>query len=161
MYYGFISWELWDWVEDVLYEVWLKVVVCILSLDLGVDFCLVEIIIQIGSFKGVVWFMQCVGCSGYQFGVISKIYFVFIYVLEFIEVVVLCWAIVNGELESCLFYIWFFDVLVQYLVILAVFEGFCLVEILLEVRGIFVYVSIIDEEWAWCLAYICLGGQAL
>lgn len=45
MYYSFIDKEVWIWVENVICEEKLKVVVCIFSFDFGVDFVFVEIII--------------------------------------------------------------------------------------------------------------------
>ena len=161
MHHGSISRELRDWVEDALHEARLKAVVCTSSLDLGVDFRPVETIIQIGSPKGVARFVQRAGRSGHQPGAVSTIYFVPTHALELIEAAALRRAIANGELESRLPYIRSFDVLVQYLVTLAVSEGFRPAEILPEVRGTFAYASITDEEWAWCLDYIRSGGQAL
>jgi ATP-dependent Lhr-like helicase len=161
MHHGSISRELRDWVEEALHEARLKAVVCTSSLDLGVDFRPVETIIQIGSPKGVARFMQRAGRSGHQPGAVSKIHFVPTHALELIEAAALRRAIANGELESRLPYIRSFDVLVQYLVTLAVSEGFRPAEILPEVRGTFAYASITDEEWAWCLDYIRSGGQAL
>lgn len=161
MHHGSISRELRDWVEDALHEARLKAVVCTSSLDLGVDFRPVETIIQIGSPKGVARFMQRAGRSGHQPGAASKIHFVPTHALELIEAAALRRAIAQGELESRLPYIRSFDVLVQYLVTLAVSEGFRPAEILPEVRGTFAYASITDEEWGWCLDYIRSGGQAL
>ena len=161
MHHGSISRELRDWVEDALHEARLKAVVCTSSLDLGVDFRPVETIIQIGSPKGVARFIQRAGRSGHQPGAVSTIHFVPTHALELIEASALRRSVANGELESRLPYIRSFDVLVQYLVTLAVSDGFRPSAILPEVRGTFAYASITDEEWAWCLDYIRSGGQAL
>lgn len=161
MHHGSISRELRDWVENALHDARLKAVVCTSSLDLGVDFRPVETIIQIGSPKGVARFMQRAGRSGHQPGATSKIYFVPTHALELIEAAALRRAINKGELESRLPYIRSFDVLVQYLVTLAVSDGFLPAKILPEIQGTFAYGSITEEEWAWCLDYIRSGGQAL
>ena len=58
-------------------------------------------------------------------------------------------------------YIRSFDVLVQYLVTLAVSDGFYPKEIYEEVKKTFCYSSISPEEWQWCLDFITTGGKSL
>jgi ATP-dependent Lhr-like helicase len=161
MHHGSISRELRDWVENALHENQLKAVVCTSSLDLGVDFRPVETIIQIGSPKGVARFMQRAGRSGHQPGAVSIIYMVPTHALELVEATALRYAIQKGELESRIPYIRSFDVLIQYLVTLAVSDGFRPEEILPEVRGTYAFRSITDDEWAWCLNFITTGGASL
>ncbi|MCB0585058.1 MAG: DEAD/DEAH box helicase, partial [Phaeodactylibacter sp.] len=161
MHHGSIARELRDWVEDALHQGILKAVVCTSSLDLGVDFRPVESIIQIGSPKGIARFMQRAGRSGHQPGALSKIYFVPAHSLELIEAAALRRAIKAGELESRIPYIRSFDVLLQYLVTLAVSEGFRPEEIYGEVKGTYSFSSMTEDEWAWCLDFITTGGQSL
>ncbi|MCB9299712.1 MAG: ligase-associated DNA damage response DEXH box helicase [Lewinellaceae bacterium] len=161
MHHGSISRELRDWVENALHEGILKAVVCTSSLDLGVDFRPVDNIVQIGSPKGVARFVQRAGRSGHQPGALSRIYFVPAHSLELIEAAALRRAINEGELESRVPYIRSFDVLLQYLVTLAVSEGFRPEEILPEVRGTYAFSSLTDDEWAWCLDFLTTGGQSL
>jgi len=159
MHHGSISRELRDWVEEALHEGKLKAVVCTSSLDLGVDFRPVEQIIQIGSPKGVARFMQRAGRSGHQPGKTSRIYFVPTHALELIEAAALRGAILTGEVESRFPYIRSFDVLVQYLMTLAVGDGFYPAEILAEIRNTFSYESVSDAEWAWLIDFLTRGGS--
>ncbi len=161
MHHGSISRELRDWVEDNLHSGNLKAVVCTSSLDLGVDFRPVETIVQIGSPKGVSRFMQRAGRSGHQPGAISRIYFVPTHSLELIESAALRKAIDDKLLESRDPYVRSFDVLVQYLVTLAVSNGFEPDIIYKEVKKTFSFKSISKEEWNWCLQFITSGGAAL
>ncbi len=161
MHHGSISRELRDWVENALHNGTLKAVVCTASLDLGVDFRPVETIIQIGGPKGVARFMQRAGRSGHQPGALSRIYFVPTHSLELIEGAALRQAIADGELESRIPYIRSFDVLVQYLVTLAVSDGFCPDEIYREIKSTFSFSSITPEEWAWALRFITSGSDSL
>ncbi len=161
MHHGSISRELRDWVESALHDGTLKAVVCTSSLDLGVDFRPVETIVQVGSAKGVARFTQRAGRSGHQPGALSKIYFVPTHALELLEGAALRNAIEAKAVESRTPYIRTFDVLIQYLITLAVGEGFFPPEILPEIRGTFCFNSISDEEWAWALDFITSGGQAL
>lgn len=161
MHHGSISRELRSWVEDSLYDGHLKAVVCTSSLDLGVDFRPVETIIQIGSPKGVARFMQRAGRSGHRPGALSTIYFVPTHSLELIEAAALREAIEKRIVEERIPYVRSFDVLVQYLITLAVSEGFKPNVILPEIRSTFSFHSISDEEWNWCLDFITRGGASL
>ncbi len=161
MHHGSISRELRDWVENALHDGILKAVVCTSSLDLGVDFRPVETIIQVGSPKGVARFIQRAGRSGHQPGAVSKIYFVPTHSLELLESAALRQAAEEQQLESRIPYVRSFDVLIQYLVTLAVSDGFRPDQILSEIRGTFSYSSISDQEWSWLLDFITTGGESL
>ena len=150
-----------DWVEQALHSEKLKIVVCTSSLDLGVDFRPVETIIQIGSPKGVARFIQRAGRSGHKPGAVSKIYFVPTHSLELIEASALRTAIEEKDIESRIPYIRSFDVLAQYLVSLAIADGFDPSVIYKEIKGTFSYESISEEEWSWVLEFIKTGGDAL
>lgn len=161
MHHGSISRELRFWVEDALYTGLLKAVVCTSSLDLGVDFRPVEAIVQVGSPKGVARFMQRAGRSGHRPGAVSRIYFVPTHTLELVEAAALRQGIADNLVEEREPYARSFDVLVQYLVTLAVSDGFYPKEIFEEVRKTFSYESISAEEWQWCLDFITTGGKSL
>ena len=161
MHHGSISRELRDWVEEQLHEGKLKAVVCTASLDLGVDFRPVETVIQVGSPKGIARFIQRAGRSGHQPGAISKIYFLPTHSLELTEAVALREGIKSGMVEERLPYIRSFDVLLQYLVTLAVGEGMDPRIILNEIRQTKSFESVTDEEWHWLLQFLVNGGKAL
>ena len=161
MHHGSISRELRDWVEDQLYHGELKAVVCTSSLDLGVDFRPVETIIQVGSPKGVARFMQRAGRSGHAPGQLSKIYFVPTHSLELIEAAALRNAIAQNLVEDRIPFIRSFDVLIQYLITLAVSDGFDPRQIYKEVKSTFSYNSIEPDEWNWLLNFINTGGASL
>jgi ATP-dependent Lhr-like helicase len=161
MHHGSISRELRDWVENALHEEQLKAVVCTSSLDLGVDFRPVQTIVQIGSPKGVARFVQRAGRSGHQPGALSRIYFVPTHAWELVEVAALRSAIKEEVVENRVPYVRSFDVLVQYLVTLAVSEGFRPGEIFEEIKKTFSFQSVSEEEWAWALDFIVTGGSSL
>ena len=161
MHHGSIDRKMRDWVENALHEGTLKAVVCTSSLDLGVDFRPVETIIQVGSPKGVARFVQRAGRSGHRPGAESKIYFLPTHSLEIMEAAALQTAMDENQLEARIPYIRSFDVLVQYLITLAVSEGFFPARVRQELQQTYSFASITDEEWAWCLAYITSGGEAL
>ncbi len=161
MHHGSISKELRNWVEEALHDEKLKAVVCTSSLDLGVDFRPVETVIQVGSPKGVARFAQRAGRSGHQPGKTSNIYFLPTHALELVEAAALREALKNQEIENRDPYARSFDVLVQYLVTLAVGDGFEEKATYQEVVNTFSYSTITPEEWQWLLHFITTGGQSL
>ncbi len=161
MHHGSMSQNMRGWVEDQLHEGKLKAVVCTSSLDLGVDFRPVETIVQVGSPKGVARFLQRAGRSGHQPGAVSKIFFLPTNSLELAEAAALREAMQRGIVEDRVPYMRSFDVLIQYLLTLAVGAGFRSEETLAEVRGTFSFESITNEEWHWVLHFITTGGASL
>jgi ATP-dependent Lhr-like helicase len=161
LHHGSLGEETRKWVEAALHEGKLKAVVCTSSLDLGVDFRPVDTVIQIGSPKGVARFMQRAGRSGHRPGATSKIYFVPTHSLEIIEGSAMRYAIKNDKVESRIPYIRSFDVLIQYLVTLAVSDGFTPEQIFKEIKQTHCFNSTTWEEFAWCLAFITTGGKSL
>lgn len=161
MHHGSISRPLRDWVENALHEGLLKAVVSTSSLDLGVDFRPVEAVVQIGSPKGIARFLQRAGRSGHQPGALSKVYFVPTHSLELLEGAALRSAVDKGVIEQRIPYIRSFDVLIQYLVTLAVSDGFEPPVIFEEIRQTYSFQHVSPEEWAWVLRFIQTGGASL
>lgn len=161
MHHGSLDRKLRDWVENALHEGILKAVICTSSLDLGVDFRPVETIVQIGSPKSVARFLQRAGRSGHRPGAKSVIHFVPTHSLELAEASALRRCAASGQIESRTPYLRSFDVLVQYLVTLAVSEGFQPGQVLTEIRKTYCFSSVTDEEFAWCLDFITTGGNSL
>jgi ATP-dependent Lhr-like helicase len=161
LHHGSLGEELRQWVENALHDGILKVVVCTSSLDLGVDFRPVDTVIQVGSPKGVARFMQRAGRSGHQPGATSKIYFLPTHSLEIIEGSALRYAIAHNEIEQRIPYIRSFDVLIQYMVTLAVSDGFRADELYSEVVQTHCFASVSRQEFNDCLDFITQGGKLL
>jgi len=161
MHHGSLDSQIRTWVENALHEGILKVVVCTSSLDLGVDFRPVDRVVQIGSPKGVSRFVQRAGRAGHQPGLPSLVYFVPTNALELIEAAALRNAIEQDDLESQFPPTLSYDVLIQFLVTLAVGEGFepnALYEIIKKTES---YASLSPEEYQWILEFITKGGSSL
>jgi len=161
LHHGSIDREIRDWVEDALHKGKLKVVVCTSSLDLGVDFRPVETVIQIGSPKGVARFIQRAGRSGHQPDAVSKIYFVPTHSLELVEGAALKEAMLRDMVEDKQPLIKPYDVLIQFLVTLAVGKGFNQSTIYKEVKSTFAYQTLQRQEWNWLMRFISTGGDIL
>jgi ATP-dependent Lhr-like helicase len=161
MHHGSLDNELRAWVEQALHAEALKVVVCTSSLDLGVDFRPVDTVIQVGSPKGVARFMQRAGRSGHSPGAISKAYFVPTHSLELLEGAALKEAIKKGIFESRDPMLLTMDVLIQYMVTLAVSDGFYADELFNEVKTSFAFADLKRNEFNQLLDFITTGGKTL
>ncbi len=162
LHHGSLSKKIRRWVEKSLHDGDLKAVVCTSSLDLGVDFTPVETVVQVGSPKGVARFLQRAGRSGHQPGSTSRIYFVPTNALELIEAAALKTAATDKvALESRDPILKPYDVLIQYLITLAVSDGFNAPELFKEVKSTFAYQTITEKEWNWIMDFITTGGQSL
>ena len=161
MHHGSIDKKIRLWVEEALRNETLKVVVCTSSLDLGVDFSPVENCIQIGSPKGVGRFIQRAGRSGHQPKAQSSIYFLPTHAMELIESVALQKGIKNQKIEDRIPYLNSYDVLIQFLMTLAVGAGFDPVKIYPVVTSSFCFQALDQERWQWILNFLIRGSQSL
>ncbi len=161
MHHGSLDNELRAWVEEALHAAILKLVVCTSSLDLGVDFRPVDTVIQIGSPKGVARFMQRAGRSGHHPGATSKAYFVPTHSLELLEGAALKYGIEHEIFESRDPVLLAFDVLIQYLVTLAVSDGFKAEETYQQIINTFAYADLTRNEFHDILQFITRGGKSL
>lgn len=161
MHHGSIEKKTRLWVEQAIRNGNLKAVVCTSSLDLGVDFSPVEAVVQIGGPKGVARFLQRAGRSGHRPGAVSKINFVPTHAIELVEASALKKATQEQHIEERIPYLNSFDVLIQYLLTLAIGPGFYPDEIYKEVKSTFCFQAISDEQWNWVLNFITVGSQSL
>jgi len=149
------------WIEENLSNGKLKAVVSTSSLDLGIDFKPVDTVIQIGSAKGVARFLQRAGRSGHSPFETSKIYCVPTHSLELIEVSALKEAVKNNVIEPRDPQVLCFDVLVQFLMTLAIGAGFYPDEIYPRIKETFAFQEMTEEEWKNILDFLTIGGKAL
>ncbi|MVZ66933.1 ligase-associated DNA damage response DEXH box helicase [Sphingobacterium sp. DK4209] len=161
IHHGSLSDEVRVWVEEALHAGRLKAVVCTSSLDLGVDFRPVDCVIQIGSPKGVARFLQRAGRSGHRPDATSIIYYVPTNSLEIIEGDSLKFAVKEKIVEQRIPYIRSFDVLTQYLMTLAVGDGFDPQQIFAEITQTHCFESVTQEEFDQCMGLLLHGGTSL
>ncbi|MBS1526257.1 MAG: ligase-associated DNA damage response DEXH box helicase [Bacteroidetes bacterium] len=161
MHHGSLDNEVRNWVEQALHAEALKVVVCTSSLDLGVDFRPVDTVVQVGSPKGVARFMQRAGRSGHHPGATSRAYFVPTHSLELLEGAALKQGIRQGIYESRDPMLLSMDVLIQYMVTLAVSDGFRADELFKEVKTTYAFADLARQEFNELLDFITHGGRVL
>ncbi len=161
MHHGSLDNELRNWVEQALHQGILKLVVCTSSLDLGVDFRPVDTVVQVGSPKGVARFMQRAGRSGHHPGAVSKAYFIPTHSLELLEGAALKEAISHVNFESRDPILLAIDVLIQYMVTLAVSDGFRADQLFKEIKSTYAFADLRETEFSQLLEFITTGGATL
>ena len=138
-----------------------RAVVATSSLDLGVDFAPVDLVMQIGSPKGVARLLQRAGRSGHSPGRVSQIVCVPTHAFELVEVAAARDAIRDGKIESRDPVDRPLDLLAQHLVTRAIGGGFTRDEIMRELKTTRAYAALTDAELDWVLDFITRGGVAL
>ena len=138
-----------------------RAVVATSSLDLGVDFAPVDLVMQIGSPKGVARLLQRAGRSGHSPGRVSQIVCVPTHAFELVEVAAARDAIRDGKIESRDPVDRPLDLLAQHLVTRAIGGGFTRDEIMRELKSTRAYAALTDAELDWVLDFITRGGVAL
>lgn len=161
IHHSSIDSELRNWIEENLSSGKLKAVVSTSSLDLGIDFKPVDTVIQIGSAKGVARFLQRAGRSGHSPFETSKIYCVPTHSLELIEVSALKEAVKQNVIEPREPQVLCFDVLVQFLMTLAIGDGFYTEETYQRIKQVYTFQEMTDEEWKSIIDFLTIGGSAL
>ncbi|QEG02725.1 putative ATP-dependent helicase Lhr [Stieleria maiorica] len=161
LHHGSLDRSVRRWVESGLREGSLRAVVCTSSLDLGVDFTAVDLVVQIGSPKGAARLLQRAGRSGHQPGAESRLAFVPTNAIELIELAAAQDAIRSGHLEARPLINKPLDVLAQHVVTIAIGGGFRSEELLDEIRSAYAYQSLSKQEWQWVLDFVVRGGSSL
>lgn len=139
----------------------LKLVICTSSLDLGVDFPMVERVYQVGSPKSISRFIQRAGRSGHTPTGVPRIYFVPTHALELFEYMATELAIERGLKEDIIPPELSFDVLAQHMVTLAANEGLIPDVVFEEVRETYAYRKLERYSFDNLLDFLTKGGRSL
>lgn len=139
----------------------LKLVICTSSLDLGVDFPMVERVYQVGSPKSISRFIQRAGRSGHTPTGVPRIYFVPTHALELFEYMATELAIERGLKEDITPPELSFDVLAQHMVTLAANEGLVPDEVYPEVKKTYAYRKLERYDFDNILLFLTKGGKSL
>ena len=161
IHHGSIDYELRNWIEEAIHTGVLKAVISTSSLDLGVDFKPVDTVVQIGSPKGVARFLQRAGRSGHSPYETSRIYFLPTHALELVEAAAIKEAAKTQNIESREPIVMAFDTLIQYMVTLAVGDGFDDKKLYEEVKSTHAFRLMEQSEWNWMMQFITTGGDSL
>jgi len=139
----------------------LRGLVATASLDLGIDWGDVDLVIQMGAPKGSSRLLQRIGRANHRLDEPSKGIIVPGNRFEYLEARAALDAIDDGELDPEVFRPGALDVLAQHILAMAVAAPFQQDELLAEVRSAAPYAGLRQETFEEILNFIATGGYAL
>ncbi len=139
----------------------LRAVVCTSTLDLGVDWGDVDLVIQLASPKGASRMVQRIGRANHRLDEPSRALFVPANRFELLECQAAREAIAENALDSEERRTGALDVLAQHVMGCACSEPFALVELYDEVRGAAPYRDLAWEDFEQVVDLVATGGYAL
>jgi len=161
IHHGSLSIEARRKVEAAVAAGRLRALVCTASLDLGVDWGDVDLVIQMGAPKGSSRLLQRIGRANHRLDEPSEAILVPGNRFEYLEARAALDAIGEGELDPELFRPGALDVLAQHLMAAACAAPFDEAAMLDEVRGAAPYAGLSEELFRQVLGFIESGGYAL
>ena len=148
-------------VEAAMVAGTLRAVVCTGSLDLGIDWGDVDLVIQIGAPKNVKRLVQRIGRANHRYNAPSKALLVPANRFEVVECVAALEAVLEGELDGDPRGPGPRDVLCQHILIAAAAGPFEADALYAEVRRVGGYADLSRAAFDACLDFCATGGYAL
>ncbi len=161
IHHGSLSREARDKVEAAMVAGELRGIVCTGSLDLGIDWGDVDLVIQVGAPKNVKRLVQRIGRANHRYNAPSKALLVPANRFEIVECHAALEAVRDGTLDGDAPITGPRDVLCQHILITACagpFEADALYD---EVRSAGAYAALSREDFDACLTFCATGGYAL
>jgi ATP-dependent helicase Lhr and Lhr-like helicase len=161
IHHGSLSREARRKVESAMAQGRLRALVCTSSLDLGVDWGDIDLVVQMGAPKGSSRLLQRIGRANHRLDQASKALLVPGNRFEFLEAMAACEAVGEGERDGEPFRPGGLDVLAQHVMARACAGPFRADELLAEVRSCLAYAWIDEPTFARVLDFVATGGYAL
>ncbi|PVE24840.1 DNA ligase-associated DEXH box helicase [Microvirga sp. KLBC 81] len=148
-------------VEEAMAAGKLKAVVCTATLDLGIDWGDVDLVVNVGAPKGASRIMQRIGRSNHRMDEPSQAYLVPANRFEILECRAALDAVHEAAQDTPDARIGALDVLCQHILGRACADPFKLEDLYEEVRSAAPYASLSWEDFEACVAFVATGGYAL
>ena len=161
VHHGSLSKEARRKVEDAMAEGGLRALVCTASLDLGVDWGDIDLVVQMGAPKGSSRLLQRIGRAGHRLDTPSRAMLVPGNRFEFLEAMAAKDAVDEGMRDGEEFRAGGLDVLAQHVMACACAGPFHEDELLDEIRSSVSYAWLDREQFARVLGFVENGGYAL
>ena len=161
IHHGSLALEARRKVEAAMSDGRLRALVATASLDLGIDWGNVDLVIQMGAPKGSSRLLQRIGRANHRLDEPSRGMIVPGNRFEYLEARAALDAVDDGELDPEIFRPGTLDVLAQHIMGIACAGPFAETELLAEVRGAAPYAGLTDDTWRRVLDYISTGGYSL
>ena len=161
IHHGSLDRDQRDKVEQAMVNGQLKAIVCTGSLDLGIDWGDVDLVVQIGGPKNVKRLVQRIGRANHRYHAPSKALLVPANRFEVVECVAALQAVKSGALDGEPRGPGPRDVLCQHILITAAAGPFDASALYAEVIGAGAYSTLTRTEFDACLDFCATGGYAL
>ncbi len=161
IHHGSLSKEARRKVEGAMARGELRALVCTSSLDLGVDWGDVDLVVQMGAPKGSSRLLQRIGRAGHRLDLTSRALLVPGNRFEFLEAMAALDAVEEGQRDGESFRPGGLDVLAQHVMACACAGPFDEAELLAEVRSSLAYAWVDQAVWTRVLNFVGTGGYAL
>ncbi len=161
IHHGSLSKEARRKVEGAMARGELRGLVCTSSLDLGVDWGDVDLVVQMGAPKGSSRLLQRIGRAGHRLDQASRALLVPGNRFEFLEAMAALDAVNEGQRDGASFRPGGLDVLAQHVMACACAGPFDEAELLAEVHSSLAYAWIDQAIWVRVLNFVGTGGYAL
>jgi ATP-dependent Lhr-like helicase len=161
LHHGSLGREARQKVEAAMAAGTLRAVVCTSSLDLGIDWGDVDLVIQVGAPKGVKRLVQRIGRANHRFDAPSRAILVPANRLEVLECRAALEAAREGALDGEARPPGRLDVLCQHILLMACAAPFDADALFAEVRAAGPYRALSRAEFDRCLDFCATGGYAL
>jgi len=148
-------------IENAMAKGDLKAIIATSSLDLGVDWSSVQLVVQIGAPKGISRLIQRVGRSNHVLSASSRAILIPTNLFEVIECQAAIEAIIEGDIDDISMNPGAIDVLAQHLLLMACSQDFQFNSMHQEVSSSFPYRNLDQDEFKELLNYASNGGYVL
>ena len=161
IHHGSLSKEARRKVEGAMARGELRALVCTASLDLGVDWGDIDMVVLMGAPKGSSRLLQRIGRANHRLDQPSRAMLVPGNRFEFLEAMAARDAVNEGQRDGEDFRPGALDVLAQHVMAAACAGPFDEVELLAEVRSSMAYAWVDEAVWERVLQFVATGGYAL
>ncbi|MFM6830461.1 MAG: ligase-associated DNA damage response DEXH box helicase [Novosphingobium sp.] len=161
IHHGSLSKEARRKVEGAMARGELRALVCTASLDLGVDWGDIDLVVQMGAPKGSSRLLQRIGRANHRLDCPSRAMLVPGNRFEFLEAFAAQQAVEQGQRDGEDFRAGSLDVLAQHVMACACSGPFEEASLLAEVRSAHPYRWIDEAQWSRVLQFVATGGYAL
>ncbi|MBR2574770.1 MAG: ligase-associated DNA damage response DEXH box helicase [Loktanella sp.] len=161
IHHGSLAREQRERVESAMVAGQLRAIVCTGSLDLGIDWGDVDLVIQVGAPKNVKRLVQRIGRANHRYNAPSKALLVPANRFEVVECIAALQAVQAHDLDGDPKGAGPRDVLCQHILIRACAEPFHADDLFAEVRSVGAYAGLTRAEFDACLDFCATGGYAL
>jgi ATP-dependent Lhr-like helicase len=161
IHHGSLSREARRKVEGAMARGEIRALVCTASLDLGVDWGDIDLVIQMGAPKGSSRLLQRIGRANHRLDQASEALLVPGTRFEFIEAMAAADAVRQGQRDGEAFRPGGLDVLAQHVMACVCAGPFAESTLLAEVRGAQPFRWVDEAMWQRVLSFVATGGYAL